>query len=357
MKVAINIRPLYSGHKLRGIGYYTESLLKALEKDEDINVVRFSNLKELKDIDLVHYPWFDFYFHSLPIRKRSPTVVTVHDVIPLIFKDKYPPGIKGSLKFFLQKLALKRTTAIITDSKASKGDIQKYLYIKEEKISVIPLAVDEDFKILGGTKLLFIKREYNLPDEFLLYVGDVNWTKNIPFLIKGFHKITQNPALSEVKLVLVGSPFLKKVDNINHPELEPLKKVNNLIKELNLESKIIRVGDIDKDQLVAFYNLATLYTQPSLYEGFGLPVLEALTCGTPVVSSNRGSLPEVGGDAVVYFDPENLDQFTKIVIEILQNKSLQNKLSKLAIKQSEKFSWEKVAEQTKSVYSKVIKDA
>ena len=85
-----------------------------------------------------------------------------------------------------------------------------------------------------------------------------------------------------------------------------------------------------------------------------MPVLEALACGTPVVSSNKGSLPEVGGDAIVYFDPENLDQFTKIVIEILQNKSLQNKLSKLAIKQSEKFSWKRVAKQIKSVYQKVL---
>lgn len=354
MKVGINIRPLTSGHKLRGIGYYTESLLKSLEKNEDINIVRFTNLAELRDVDLIHYPWFDFYFHSLPITKKMPRVVTIHDVIPLIFKDRYPTGLKGKLNFILQKVALKGTDNIITDSIASKMDICKFLHIKEDKISVVPLAVHEDFKILGGTKLIIIKREYNLPDEFLLYVGDVNWTKNVPFLIKGFYKITRDSALSGVKLVLVGGPFLKKVDNIDHSELEPLKKVNKLIEELNLESKIIRVGDIDKDQLVAFYNLATLYIQPSLYEGFGLPVLEALSCGTPVVSSNRGSLPEVGGDAVVYFDPENLDQFTKITSEILQNKSLQNKLSKLAIKRSEKFSWKKVAEQTMNVYQKVL---
>ena len=277
MKVAINIRPLHSAHKLRGIGYYTESLLKALEKDETINIIRFTDLRDLKNVDLIHYPWFDFYFHSLPIRKRISTVVTVHDVIPLIFKDKYPPGLKGSLNFFLQKLALKRATAIITDSKASRRDIQKYLQIKEEKISVIPLAVDEDFKILGETKILLAKRKYNLPDEFILYVGDVNWTKNIPFLIKGFHKIIQDSTLKETRLVLVGNAFLKKVDNIIHPELEPLKKVNKLIRELNLENKIIRMGDIDKDQLVAFYNLASVYVQPSLYEGFGLPVLEALS--------------------------------------------------------------------------------
>ena len=264
MKVGINIRPLHSGHKLRGIGYYTESLLNALEKDEDINIVRFSNLKELKDVDLVHYPWFDLYFHSLPIRKKIPTVVTVHDVIPLIFKDKYPVGLKGNLNFLLQKFALRRTDAIITDSNASKLDICKFLNVKEEKISVIPLAANEDFKISGETKLIFIKRKYNLPDDFLLYVGDVNWTKNVPFLIEGFHRIIQNPNLDKVKLVLVGSAFLKKVDDINHPELAPLKRVNKSIKELNLESKIIRMGDIDKDQLVAFYNLATIYIQPSL---------------------------------------------------------------------------------------------
>lgn len=354
MKVGINIRPLYSGHKLRGIGYYTESLLKALEKYEDIDIIRFTSLADLKDVDVIHYPWFDFYFHSLPIKKKVPAVVTIHDVIPLIFKDKYPAGFKGNINFILQRLALKRTNAIITDSNASKLDICKFLKIEEQKISVIHLAADEDFKILGETKLLLAKRKYNLPDEFLLYVGDVNWTKNVPFLIEGFHRIVQKPEFRGIKLVLVGSSFLKKVDNIDHPELAPLKKVNKLIEELNLESKIIRVGDIDKDLLVAFYNLATVYIQPSLYEGFGLPLLEALTCGTPVISSNRSSLPEVGGEAGVYFDPENLNQFRKIVLEILQNKPLQNKLSKLAIKQAEKFSWKKVAEQTVNVYQKVL---
>src|SRR3989338_7140833 len=114
-----------------------------------------------------------------------------------------------------------------------------------------------------------------------------------------------------------------------------------MIKYNNLESKVLRPGRLATADLVAFYNLATVYVQPSFYEGFGLPILQAFACGTPVLSSNRGALPEVGGNAALYFDPENKTQFISLVAETLQNPSLQKKLSKLGLDQAAKFSWEK----------------
>lgn len=356
MKVAINNLPLKNAHKTRGIGYYTRYLIEALRKDTTIEVREFSSLSEVLETDVLHYPWFDLFFHTLPMRRRFPAVVSIHDVMPLVFPKHYPVGLKGKANFMLQKIALKSCKHIITDSKTSKADIMKHLKIEDNKISVIPLAADPKFKITGNdAEQLYIKRKYHLSDQFLLYVGDANWVKNLPFLIEGFRHLIKQPGLECVKLVLVGGVFLKEVDSINHRELESLKLVNKLIKQYGLDSLVIKPGQIDDEELVAFYNLAALYIQPSLYEGFGLPVLQALASGTPVAASSRGSLVEVGGDSAVYFDPTNLQQFTSIIKEIMENESLQNKLIESGLKQAAKFSWEKVAEETKAVYLKAIK--
>lgn len=353
MKVAINTIPLHSAHKTRGIGHYTYNLINNLKKDKELEILEFTKDSEIKEVDVVHYPFFDFFFHTLPIKKRFPTIVTIHDTTPLIFPKQYPLGVKGKINFFLQKISLLGCKFIVSDSENSKKDIIKFLKINSEKIKVIPLSTDPRFKPLSDTELIRIKRKYKLPDKFLLYVGDANWVKNLPFLLKGFKDLTEE-VNNQLKLVLVGGVFLKKVGNIDHPELLSLKEVNRLIYEYKLEEKILRPGYVDSEDLVGIYNLATVYIQPSLYEGFGLPILEAFSCGTPVVSSNRGSLPETGGDAAVYFDPTNLKQFKYIVSEILESKSLQRKLSKLGFIQASKFSWIKLVTQIKGVYRQAI---
>lgn len=356
VKIAFNILPLKSAHKGRGIGYYTQHLLNALKQDQTLKIQEFTNISEVKDADVIHYPWFDFFFHSLPLKRSSPTVVTIHDVIPLKFSKHYPVGIKGRFNLFLQRLALKSCKVVITDSQASKNDITGYLKIPPQRVEVIYLAADSQFRILPDAKLLYIKRKYKLPDQFMLYVGDANWVKNLPFLIRGFNEILKTKKFDNLTLCLVGEVFLKKVDTIDHPELESLKQVNNLIKQYKLEDKIIKPGKIENEDLVAIFNLATLYIQPSIYEGFGLPILQSFACGLPALSSNRGSLPEVGGNAAVYFDPEDLYQFKTLAQELLRNKSLREKLQKSGFKQVEKFSWARVKEETKQVYKKVTRD-
>jgi len=355
MKIAFNTLPLATEHKNRGIGYYTKNLLRELEADNSLDIVKFTDNKELnRDIKLVHYPWFDLFFRSLPLLSKLPTIVSIHDVMPLLFPQNYPVGIKGRINNFLQKIALNRCSYVITDSECSKKDIIKFLKIEKDKIAVIPLAAGEEFGILKDTQLIHIKRKYNLPDHFLLYVGDANWVKNLPFLIQGFKELISIPKFQNYKLVLVGGVFLKNVENIDHPELASLKQANRLIKENGLEKLIVRPGQLNTQELIAFYNLATVYIQPSFYEGFGLTVLEAMSCGAPVLCSNTASLPEVGGRAAIYFDPKSLDRFVKILSEVLENKSLQYKLSKLGLEQSKKFSWKQTAEKTKEVYIKAI---
>lgn len=356
MKVAVNIFPLNSAHKNRGIGYYTQNLVDKLKEDKEIELQPFNNISEVRDADVVHYPWFDFFFNTLPQKKVAPVVVTVHDVIPLLFKDKYPVGIKGKINYFLQTRSLKRCDAVITDSNTSKIDISKHLKIESEKINTIYLAADSDFRVLSENKCILIKKKYMLSDRYLLYVGDANWIKNLPLLIEAFKELIKDKSFSDVKLLLVGGVFLKKVEDINHPELESLKITNRMIKNFQLEDKIIRPGSISKEDLVGLYNLATVYIQPSLYEGFGLPVLQALACGTPVISSSAGSLKEVGGSAAIYFNPNNVSGLVALVKEVLQSKSLQNKLNKLGLSQAQKFSWDKCILETKAVYSKILKN-
>ena len=152
----------------------------------------------------------------------------------------------------------------------------------------------------------------------------------------------------------MGGVFLKNVENINHPELESLKEVNRKIRDFHLESQIVRPGYIDDNELAAFYNLATVYIQPSLYEGFGLPLLQSFACGTPVISSNAGSLPEVGGKAALYFKPTDQKQFIFLLSELLRDKSLRYKLAKLGLEQADKFSWEKTIDETKKIYNQAV---
>ncbi len=240
MKIAINTLPLQTGHKNRGIGSYTESLIEALEKDESLDIIKFTEIDELKfPVDVIHYPWFDLFYHSLSLQTKYPSVITIHDVIPLIFPEHYPIGVRAKVNYLLQRLSLRGFKYIMTDSHISKKDIINYLKIKENKIIVVPLAASENYKVLTDAQLIYARRKYNLPDNFLLYVGDANWVKNLHFLIQAFSELVKKDEFNKFKLVLVNNVFLKNVENINHPELESLKLVNRLIKDNNLSNFII----------------------------------------------------------------------------------------------------------------------
>jgi glycosyltransferase involved in cell wall biosynthesis len=349
LKVAINNYPMRSGHKDRGVGVYTKNLIDSLKK-AGIEVIEFENLEDVTGVDLIHYTWFDLYFKTLKISKEYPTVVTIHDVMPLIFQDHFPVGIRGKVNLFFQKQALKNVKKIITVSEISKRDIIKCLELDPAKISITKESIDPKFRVLPKKDLEKIKEKYNLPEKFILYVGDGNFVKNLPFLIKGFKSIEVN----DIKLVLVGKVFLKTSAELNHPELKSLKETLELIKKSGLTDKVILPGYVPTEDLVAFYNLATVYVQPSLYEGFGIPILEAMSCGTPVVSSTGGSLKEVGGEAASYFDPNDLDQFIKNLTAVLQNGTLQDKLSKKGSERAKLFSWQEVTNETIKVYQETI---
>lgn len=342
MRIAIDISPLSNGHQTRGIGFYTENLVRALKCYDKSNSYTFFTRGEKlpENADLIHYPYFDPFFLTLPFKKATKTVVTVHDLIPLVFPNQFPAGLRGGLKWQWQKLSLRGAQAIITDSENSKKDIVKYTGINAEKIHVVYLAAGEEFKKLEtGNK-------YNLPERFVLYVGDINYSKNIPGLIKAFKKL--KPQIADLKLVLVGKAF--KDEN-----LKETQEILQLIESLGIVDEIVKPGFVPTEDLAAIYNRATVYCQPSFYEGFGLPVLEAMACGCPVIASKTGSLPEVVGDAGILVDPEKTEEISEKLLKLLKlPMEEKQKIREKGFAQSRKFSWKKCAEETVAVYKQAF---
>lgn len=213
MKIAIDVSPLQTGHKVRGVGFYLEHLKSALLKYFPKNDYIFFQWgdKLPENLDLVHFPYFEPFFLALPIYKKYKTVVTVHDLTPIVFPNAFPKGIKGQLKWQMQKFSLKKANAIITDSESSKKDILKYVGVRQNKVKVVYLAAGEQFKKLekGSWEKELIKK-YDLPQKFVLYVGDVTWNKNLPRFLDAVTEL-------EIPIVMVGKSLVSEDYDKNNP--------------------------------------------------------------------------------------------------------------------------------------------
>lgn len=350
-KIAIDTLPLSTGHAARGTGVYTKNLISALEKSlknsDKVVLDKFvfkDNLNKLSEYDLVHYPYFDLFYHSLPNNNKMKTVVTVHDVTPLLYPQYYPPGIKGKVNFYLQKKALKNIDAVITISETSKKDIVRFLDIPKEKIYPIHEAPNFVFKKQNAKFVQSIKLKFNLPNNFILYIGDVNWNKNLINLVEAVKKIN-------AKLVIVGKQAVSTDYDKYHIENKPLKELQE---KYGGNTSILRLGYVEDRDLNAIWQLATVYCLPSLYEGFGLSVVEAMDAGVPVVCSRTQALVEVAGDAALYFDPKSIDDMAHQIKNLLEDKKLQDSLVSEGSRQVKQFSWEKTATETLKVYKNVL---
>lgn len=358
MQVLLDTTPLIDQNSTRGVGTYTRELLQSLRDLSDIPetlVVQATHeLAEQgtklvdpgENFDIIHYPYFDLFFSTLPKREKTPVVVTVHDVIPLIFPEQYKPGIKGQWRFQNQKKRLQLVDAVITDSESSRNDIIEYLEISSHSVHVVPLAASPSLQPVSEYYAQKYAEELGLPAKFALYVGDINYNKNLPTLLLA---LTQLP--EDIHLCVVSQTFR----NVDIPEGKILAET---IKANNLESRV-HVLDIpkgDEEKLAAVISRSRCVVQPSLYEGFGLPALEALQVGTVVVATNTSSLPEVVGDAAILVEPNIAGLADGIEQAVSLRGTDRQEYIQKGFMQANKFSWEKTARATYEIYRQVLQE-
>jgi glycosyltransferase involved in cell wall biosynthesis len=347
MKIAIDRGPLTGGHAVRGVGFYTKSLVEYLGKIKElkIDVIDFQKA-DLSKYDIVHYPFFHPFFITLPLSKKTKTVVTVHDLIPLIYPKHYPSGLRGKVKFQIQKLLSRKIDTVVTVSETSKKDIVRFLNISQDKIEVIYEAPRRVFrKLENGKWRQEIKKQYDLPERFVLYVGDVNYNKNILGLAEACKA-------AKVPLVIVGKQAVDEDFAKSHPENRLFAR---FLEKYGDDPQVLRLGYLPDEDLVAVYNLATLYCQPSFYEGFGLPVLEAMACQTPVVAAKTQALVEIVEGTVLFADPKDPKDMAEKILRLFEDTELRAFLIRKGRERVKEFSWAKTAKETFQIYEQILR--
>jgi glycosyltransferase involved in cell wall biosynthesis len=276
---------------------------------------------------------------ALPIIRRNnlKTVVTVHDLAFKIFPDQFMRNDLRRLNFYAD-YAIKKSGKIIAVSQSTKRDILKfYPEISEDKIKVIYHGFDASVfgKRYSDQERGAVKEKYNIGNEkYLLYVGAIQPRKNLILLVKAFEKLKENDNNSKLKLVLVGKPAWMADDILKRIKNSPFKK------------DIILTGQISFPYVYRIYQGASAFIFPSLYEGFGIPILEAFASEVPVICANNSSLPEVAGDGALYFKNNNAEDMANQIEKILDNEELKKDLIAKGLLQLQKFSWEKCAQET-----------
>lgn len=370
MKIAIDARGV-NWYKGTGIGTYTDKILRYMIKThkenfyqiywsgEDYNEFEDDNTKIMiaskrhhrffeqhyfpnnlkkESVDIYHIPQNGLGIcDSIPCKK----VVTVHDLIPYILPETVG---KSYLSKFLKEMPkiIELSDGIITVSECSKKDILKFFSIDEDKVFVTPLAADSKYKPLDKVKCQeILRKNYNIDKPFILYIGGFSPRKNVSSLMIAFSKVRKNLD-REHDLVIVGA---------NKDEGGLLKE---LCLDLKIESNIRFTGFVPEDLLPVFYNACEVFAYPSLYEGFGLPPLEAMSCGTPVITSNISSIPEVVGDGGILIDPFNMKNLMYSLEALLNDKTIRDEITSKALKRASNFSWEKTSEKTVQIYNKIL---
>lgn len=369
MKIKINAQMLNLSNTARnaGVSRYIFELLRELDKYKDENISIFLNYKNYRpffnnikclltrlntDNPLIRILWEQLILLFKCKRKdiihfpvpsiispfiRSPCIITVHDLAFIKFKTD--SWLKNRYRHYSLKYSLKKAKKIIAVSESTKKDIIHYFGIKPSKIRVLYEAANDRFKVLKGSKTNLGKKLL-LPKKYILSLGTIEPRKNLSRLIEAFDKLN----LREYKLIIAGAKGWK------------YKKIFEKLDSLKRRRDIIFTGYIDDKDLPQLYNNASVFVFPSLYEGFGLPVLEAMSCGCPVITSNTSSLPEVTCKASILINPYDIKEITRAIKKVLTDNKLRSKLIKEGLKQSKKFSWKKCAKETLEVYKEVFNE-
>lgn len=281
----------------------------------------------------------------VPLRSPCPTIGTVHDFSSIHVEGKYD----ASRMFYITRVLpflIRRLDHVITVSESSKKDILEYARVPEDRVTVIPLAADQSLYKPGDQSdaVEVIGPKYGIRSPYILYISRIEHPgKNHIRLIKAFNHLKKEENIPH-QLVLAGSDW------------DRAEEVHREASESESAADILFTGFTDHSDLPALYNGAELFVFPSLYEGFGLPVLEAMSSGTPVACSNISSIPEVAGDATVLFDPYSIENIQKSILGLIQDNAARKEFAAKGYERSKSFSWQKTAEKTLEVIRKTVAD-
>ncbi len=283
-------------------------------------------------LDLLHSPYY-----VKPYWLPCPSVVTIHDLMPIIYAQHLPSRWTAWIFRATAGLAVRTAVRIIAVSESAKTDLNHHFALSLEKIVVTHEAANGRFHPLQKGAVEEVRRKYGLARRYVLYVGINKPHKNLVHLIEVFGALD-----TEAKLVLAGK------EDPRYPQ------AREAAERLGLSERVLFLGDVADDDLPALYNAGELFVFPSLYEGFGLPVLEAMACGTPVVCSNTSSLPEIVGDAAIMLDPLDREAWVAAMKEVLERKALRSEMREKGLQRAKMFSWEETARKTWEVYRDVL---
>ncbi len=293
--------------------------------------------------DLAHVPYW-----GGPLASPVPVVVTIHDLIPLIL-PAYRGGVLARLYTGLVAASARGMAAVLTDSQASREDILRHLGLSAGRVHAVPLAAGLQYHPRhGGLVDMAVRQKYSLPDEFVLYLGGYDVRKNIHTLLKAYTYVRDGTG-TQYPLVLAG-----QLPEKHSPRFA---NVPRLIDEMNLRDVVHIVGWIDEGDKPALYRLASCFVFPSRYEGFGLPVLEAMACGTPVVATATSSIPEIVGDAGFLIQPDDARGMAGAIVALMVQDDLRRDLSAKALRRAAQFSWDRTAAETLAVYEQAVHTA
>lgn len=273
----------------------------------------------------------------------SKRVVTAFDIAPIKLPELHTKKQVATFRY-LTANCIKSADKILAISEATKNDLIEMLGVDNEKINIVNLGVDHGkfYQIKDNETLHRVRVKYKLPERFILAVSTIEPKKNYVGLLKIFKEVLKTE--KTYKLVIAGQRGWKYHEVFDFLDNNP-----------ELKKAVIMLGFVEDHDLPALYNLATLLVFPSVFEGFGLPPLEAMCCGTPVVASNMTSIPEVVEDAGILADPSDIQKMTEGVISLLKDENLRKEYSKKGIEQSKKFSWKRAAKETVQAYEEVMK--
>lgn len=360
MRIGINaaLQSARHGYRQTGISRYISELVDGLHgvmSPDDRLLLLGQRMGGLQDSPLFRIAWEQTglpatmaaqrldVFHGpisvVPMVSRVPSVVTVHDLAFLKFPDQVPAKRRNWL-IAATRLSARKAERIITVSENTRLDLLEWLNLPEEKVQAIPLAISPRVKRVTGTSLDVFRMKWKLDRPFILSVGTLEPRKNLPTLLRAFAKIKDD---IDHELVLVG------------PEGWLTGELKSTLDELSLGDRVRLTGFVSDEELGGWYSAADLFAYPSWYEGFGLPSVEAMSCGAPVLASNTSSFPEVVGDAAVLIPPTDVDLWADSMRNLLRDSARRHDLRTKGFARAETFSWRRTAQETYDIYKDVAR--